>query len=69
MQKDHYLSILMQPPGSGGLVSLINDQNTSANVNFAGLSVPNPAGLEMQLVLNSLYLDFSFFRSFFFWIS
>lgn len=55
----------MQPPGSGGLVSLINDQNTSANVNFAGLSVPNPAGLEMQLVLNSLYLDFSFFLSFF----
>lgn len=40
------------------LSSLITDQNTSANVNFAGLSVPNPAGLQMQLALNSLYLDF-----------
>lgn len=33
---------------------------TSSNVNFAGVSVPNPAGLEMQLVLNSLYLDYFF---------
>lgn len=42
------------------LSSLINDQNTPAYVNFAGFSVPNPAGLEMQLVLNSLYLDLFF---------
>lgn len=50
--------------GLRSLSSLINDQNTPAYVNFAGFSVPNPAGLEMQLVLNSLYLALS--RSFFF---
>lgn len=42
------------------LSSLINDQNTSANENFAGCAMPKPAGLETQLVLNSLYLEIFF---------
>lgn len=38
--------------GLGRLSSLINGQNTSANVNFAGFSVPNAAAFKEQLVMN-----------------
>lgn len=43
--------------GPRRLSTLINGQNTAANVNFAGFSVPNAAAFEVQLVLNSLHLE------------